>query len=211
MNLTHYISFIAAAGILAMIPGPGVLFVLAQTSKGGKSAGFSGSLGTAIGGMLHVLAGAVGFSALMYSSAIGFGTIKTLGALYLFFLGWKTLREKRDISLESLERIRFESESLRQGVITEALNPKTALFFLALIPQFIDPTSTVALQFLLLGTTSVILNTSVDLLVVLSSDLLILQLRRSKFTAESFKYASSAGYLGLGLLALRTSRGGPGI
>jgi threonine/homoserine/homoserine lactone efflux protein len=206
MNLHQYLTFVAAAGLLAIIPGPGILFVLAQTSKGGKSAGFSGSFGTAIGGMFHVFAGAVGISAIVYSSAIAFEIVKTLGALYLFFLGWKALREKRTISADSLAEIKFESESLKQGIITEALNPKTALFFLALIPQFIAPAGNVAFQFFLLGTTSVILNTTVDLLVVLSSDFLIAQLRRSKFAADSFKYVSSTGYFGLGLLALRTSR-----
>lgn len=206
MNLTLYFSFVAAAALLAIIPGPGILFVLAQTSKGGKSAGISASLGTGIGGMFHVLAGAIGFSAIVYSSAIAFEVVKILGALYLFFLGWKALREKQTISAASLATIKFEAESLKQGIVTEALNPKTALFFLALIPQFIDPAGNVAFQFFLLGTTSVILNTSVDLLVVFSSDFLITQLRRSKFAANSFKYVSSAGYFGLGLLALRTSR-----
>lgn len=206
MTFTLYFSFVAAGALLAIIPGPGILFVLAQTSKGGKNAGYSGALGTAIGGMFHVLAGAIGLSALVYSSSVAFAAVKTLGALYLFFLGWKALREKQDISVEALERIRFESESLKQGMITEALNPKTALFFLALIPQFINPLGNVKAQFFLLGTTSVILNTSVDFLVVLSSDFLISQLRRSQTAAKSFKYFSSAGYFGLGLLALRTSR-----
>ena len=206
MSLTNYFSFVTAATFLAIIPGPGILFVLAQTSKGGKSAGLSGSLGTGIGGMFHVLAGAVGISAIVYSSSVAFDFVKTLGALYLFFLGWKALNEKRTISAESLEQIKFENESLKQGIITEALNPKTALFFLALVPQFINPTGHVASQFLLLGTTSVILNTSVDLLVVFFSDYLITHLRRSKFAARSFKYISSLGYFGLGLLALRASR-----
>jgi threonine/homoserine/homoserine lactone efflux protein len=206
MELSQYFLFIAAAGLLAVIPGPGILFVLAQTSKGGKNAGISASLGTGIGGMFHVFAGAVGISTIVYSSAVAFEVVKILGAMYLFFLGWKALREKQTISAESLAKIKLESESLKQGVITEALNPKTALFFLALIPQFINPTGSVAFQFFVLGTTSVILNTTVDLLVVFSSDFLIAQLRRSKFAANSFKYVSSAGYIGLGLLALRTVR-----
>lgn len=206
MNLTLYLSFVAAAGLLAIIPGPGILFVLAQTSKGGKSAGMSASLGTAIGGMFHVFAGAVGLSTLVYSSSMAFAVVKTLGAFYLFFLGLKALREKKTISIESLSGIQFQSESLKQGIITEFLNPKTALFFLALIPQFIDPAHSVAIQFFVLGTTSVVLNTSVDIAVVLSSNFLIAQLRRSETAARSFKYISSAGYFGLGLVALRTSR-----
>lgn len=206
MNTTLYVSFVAAAGLLAIVPGPGVLFVLAQTTKGGKATGLSASLGTAIGGLFHVMAGAVGLSALVYSSSIAFEVVKVLGAFYLFFLGLKSLREKKSLSIESLACIDSQRESLKQGIITEFLNPKTALFFLALIPQFIDPSGHVAVQFAVLGTTSVLLNTSVDIGVVLASDLLISQLRRSERTARSFKYISSAGYFGLGLVALRTSR-----
>ena len=206
MNFANYFSFVTAAVILALIPGPGILFVLAQTSKGGRSAGVSAAAGTAIGGMIHVLAAAVGLSALIYSSAVAFSIVKTLGALYLFFLGYKALKEKRDFSLATLSAIKFENESLKQGIMTEALNPKTALFFLALIPQFVQPNSNVAYQFVLLGTTSVFLNTSVDLLVVFSANILISYLRRSNFASNSFKYASAAGYVALGALALRTSK-----
>lgn len=206
MNLALYLSFVAAAGLLAIIPGPGVLFVLAQTTKGGRDAGLSASYGTAIGGMFHVFTGAVGLSALVYSSSIAFDIVKTLGAFYLFFLGLKSLREKRTISVESLSGMQFHTESLKQGIITEFLNPKTALFFLALIPQFINPAGNIAIQFFILGTTSVVLNTSVDIGVVFTSDFLIAQLRRSETAAKSFKYLSSAGYFGLGLIALRTSR-----
>jgi threonine/homoserine/homoserine lactone efflux protein len=206
MTFKLFLSFVAAAGVLAIIPGPGVLFVLAQTSKGGKSAGLNASIGTAIGGMFHVLAGAVGLSALVYSSSIAFEVVKTLGAFYLFYLGLKSLREKKTISMESLSGIQFQGESLKQGIITEFLNPKTALFFLALIPQFINPNANVAFQFFVLGTTSVLLNTSVDFSVVFASDFFVSQLRKSERVAKSFKYISSAGYFGLGLVALRTSR-----
>lgn len=197
--------------MLAIIPGPGVLFVLAQTSKGGKSAGFSASLGTALGGMVHVVAGAAGVSAIVYSSSLAFEVVKTLGALYLFFLSWKTFSEKQIITAESLEKVQFQSESLRQGAITEALNPKTALFFLALIPQFIGAKSLVAFHFLILGTTTVVLNTAVDLLVVQFSGFLIQQLRTSKVAGKSFKYLSASGYFGLGILALRTARESNGV
>lgn len=206
MNMMLYVSFVAAAGFLAIIPGPGILFVLAQTSKGGRYAGMSASLGTAIGGMFHVIAGSVGLSALVYSSSMAFEIVKTLGALYLFYLGIKVLKEKKTISIESLSGIQFQRESLKQGMTVEFLNPKTALFFLALIPQFIDPSHGTAGQFLMLGATAVILNTSVDLAVVFSSNFLIAQLRRSEKAEKYFQYLSGAGYFGLGLVALRTSR-----
>lgn len=206
MALSLYYSFLAAAAVLAIIPGPGILFVLAQTSKGGRSAGVSASVGTAIGGLFHVLAGAVGISAIVYSSAVAFNTVKILGAFYLFYLGWRALRENRSMSASVLKDIQLESESLKQGIITEALNPKTALFFLALIPQFIDPNSNVALQFVILGTSSVLLNTLMDLVVVLGSNYFISLLRRSNIASKSFRYISAVGYFGLGLMALRSGR-----
>jgi len=204
--MTLYVSFVAAAGFLAIIPGPGILFVLAQTSKGGRSAGVSASLGTAVGGIFHVIAGTIGLSALVYSSSMAFEVVKTLGALYLFYLGIQALKEKKAISIGSLSGVRFQRDSLKQGLIVEFLNPKTALFFLALIPQFIDPSHGLAGQFLMLGMTAVILNTSVDIAVVFSSNFLIAQLRRSERVVKYFQYLSGAGYFGLGVVALCTSR-----
>lgn len=206
ISFESLLTFTAAASVLAIIPGPGILFVLAQTAKGGRNAGLNSALGTAIGGLFHVLAGAVGLSALVYSSATVFETVKTLGAIYLFFLSIKVLRETTDFSFEAVETIKFEAESIRQGVLTEALNPKTALFFLALIPQFIPREGSLVLHFLLLGSISVALNTLVDLAVVIFAHRLLLRLRRSPVAGRSFRYLSASCYLGLGFLALRANR-----
>lgn len=206
LNLSLIGLYLAAALVLAITPGPGILFVMAQTAKGGKSAGVSASFGTAIGGFFHVIMGALGVSALVYSSARTFELVKLAGALYLFFLGFKALREKTVFSAESIERIKYDPSSLRQGIVTEALNPKTALFFLAFIPQFVDPSTSVAGQFILLGSLSVILNTSADLVAVAITHTVLRHLRRSARGIRAFRYFSASAYFGLGALALSAKR-----
>lgn len=198
--------YLATALVLALTPGPGILFVLAQTVKGGRRNGVSASFGTAIGGMGHVVLGAVGVSALVYASAQVFDVVKTLGAIYLFWLGFKTLKEKTEFNLEEVDRIQLDTRSFSQGIITEGLNPKTALFFLALIPQFIDVTKSIPVQFVLLGTISVALNTTADLLVVFLTARLIRFLKKSKRSIGFFKGISASAYFALAYLALQTKR-----
>lgn len=206
VNLSLLSLYLVAALMLAITPGPGILFVMAQTAKGGKSAGVSASFGTAIGGFVHVLMGALGVSALVYSSAQAFELVKIAGALYLFFLGLKALRDKTVFSAEAIDRIQYDPSSLRQGILTEALNPKTALFFLAFIPQFIDPAAAVAPQFVLLGAISVVLNTSADLCAVALTDAVLRRLRRSARGLRAFRFFSASAYFGLGALALSAKR-----
>lgn len=164
---TQFSIFLTAAFILAITPGPGILYVLARTIKGGRSEGVASSLGTAVGGLGHVVAAALGLSAILATSAVAFGVIKYIGAAYLIYLGVRTLLAAEaahgsgEPLIKSSGRVAFY-----QGVMTELLNPKTAIFFLAFIPQFINPAATVIWQFILLGTISVCLNTSADFIVV---------------------------------------------
>src|SRR5262245_19409915 len=123
--------FLLAASIIALSPGPGILYVAARTLAGGRDEGLASSFGTALGGLVHVLAGAVGVSALVMASAEAFTLLKWLGALYLVWLGLKTLREAR-IDLPLVGTRVGSKRALREGIIVEALNPKTAAFFLAL-------------------------------------------------------------------------------
>ncbi len=137
----------------------------ARTLAGGRGEGLASTLGTAVGGLFHVLAGAVGVSALVMASAEAFMLLKWAGALYLIWLGLKTLRESRLPSPPRAASI-GAARALRDGIMVEALNPKTAAFFLAFLPQFVDPTGVVWLQFVVLGLISVTLNTAVDIAVV---------------------------------------------
>ena len=157
--------FLAAAAVIALSPGPGILYVAARTLAGGRSEGLASSLGTAIGGLVHVLAGAAGVSALVMASAEAFTLLKWAGALYLVWLGIKAVREAR-LALPPPPTPAGTARAFREGIVVEALNPKTAAFFLAFLPQFVDPTGTVWLQFVVLGLISVALNTLVDVVVV---------------------------------------------
>lgn len=156
--------FLAAALIVAITPGPGIFYIVARTLAGGREEGLASSVGLGLGGLVHVLAGAVGLSALVMASADAFTLLKILGGLYLVWLGIKTWREARIIEPSDVHTT-GAPRAFREGIVVEALNPKTAAFFLAFIPQFIDPSANIAAQFIVLGLISVALNTSVDLIV----------------------------------------------
>ena len=165
MVLAGFALFLLAATAIAVSPGPGIFYVAARTLAGGRGEGLASSVGTGVGGLVHVAAGAVGVSALVLASAEAFMVLKIAGALYLAWLGIKTFRESRivpDVRVEAAGSRR----AFREGIVVEALNPKTAAFFLAFLPQFVDPAAgAVWLQFLVLGLISVTLNTGADLVV----------------------------------------------
>ncbi|HLM38191.1 MAG TPA: LysE family translocator [Microvirga sp.] len=164
-ELTSFLLFAAAALVIAITPGPGIFYVAARTLAGGYAEGVASSFGTGLGGCVHIVAGALGVSALVMASAEAFTLLKLAGAVYLVWLGFKTIREAKadapsDVPATGAWR------AFREGVLVEALNPKTAAFFLAFIPQFVSPSEgSVALQFALLGVVSVGLNTLVDVVV----------------------------------------------
>ena len=173
-DLDQLILFVAAAFLLAVTPGPGIFYVAARTLAGGRSEGLASSFGTGLGGLVHVLAGSIGVSAIVLASAELFTVLKLLGAAYLVWIGFRTLQAARrdaDAGLNGGTGAAVGTRrAFREGVLAEALNPKTAAFFLAFIPQFVDPaTGSVALQFVVLGTVSVALNTLVDVVVALAA------------------------------------------
>jgi threonine/homoserine/homoserine lactone efflux protein len=170
--------FFTAALILAITPGPGIFYVLTRSIKGGRREGYTSALGTAVGGLFHVVAAALGVSALLATSALAFTVVKYAGAVYLVYLGIRTLLSKEEsFDIEAGDAPKT-NRAFYQGVLTEMLNPKTALFFLAFIPQFINPNGPVVLEFILLGCISVILNTSVDVIVATLAGPIGQQLRR---------------------------------
>ncbi len=167
MDLATLALFFAAALAIAISPGPGIFYVAARTLAGGRSEGLASSFGTGLGGLVHVAAGAVGVSALVMASAEAFTILKLAGALYLVWIGLKTIREARQ-TFEAKAVTTGAARAFREGIVVEALNPKTAAFFLAFLPQFVDPAAgPVWLQFLVLGLISVALNTAVDVVVAL--------------------------------------------
>src|SRR5258708_9675218 len=165
MDFHHFLVFLGAAGVVAIAAGAGIFYVLARTRAGGRREGINSALGTFFGGLFHVFAAALGVSAILAASAVAFRTVKYAGAAYLVWLGIRMIRT-RNAEMRS-ETAAPAQGSFRQGILTEALNPKTALFFLSFIPQFIAAgRGHVFLQFIALGAISVFLNTIADLVVV---------------------------------------------
>lgn len=198
-DLTNWGLFLTAALVLAITPGPGIFYVLTRSIRGGRREGIHSSLGTAVGGLVHVLAAALGISAILASSAIAFLIIKYTGAAYLIYLGLSTLGQPDQEP--TLDQARPESvqNAFYQGVTTEVLNPKTALFFLAFIPQFVNPTGNIALQFLVLGSISVSFNTLTDLIVAALAGPIGQQLMSSAKLRRRQRQASGGMLIGLGL------------
>ena len=161
-----FVLFLSAAFLLSISPGPGIFYVLARTLKGGRREGLTSSLGTAAGGLVHVIAAAFGLSAILMTSAAAFAVVKYAGAAYLVYLGVVALLAARHAETPADATTAPAPSAFWQGVVTEALNPKTALFFLAFLPQFINPSGPVVLQFIVLGLISVTLNTAADIVVV---------------------------------------------
>ncbi|SFK82577.1 LysE family translocator [Falsiroseomonas stagni] len=191
--------FLAAALLLAVTPGPGLFYVAARTLAGGRAEGIASSLGTGIGGMAHVLAGSLGVSALVLASAELFTALKLVGALYLVWLGWRAIRTARAEALPGTPPI-GPRRALREGVVVEALNPKTAAFFLAFIPQFVDPAAGHAgVQFVVLGTVSVLLNTLADVAVALAAGRLRDGAAARPTLVRRLREASGAAMIALGL------------
>jgi RhtB (resistance to homoserine/threonine) family protein len=149
--------FLAAGVLLNLTPGPDTVYILGRSIAQGRQAGIASAFGICVGSIFHTCAAALGLSAILATSAVAFGMIKMLGGAYLIFLGIKMLVDRRrELSLPASFRRRSTVAAFRQGILTNVLNPKVALFFLAFLPQFIDPTSNAkVIAFLLLGFTFV--------------------------------------------------------
>jgi threonine/homoserine/homoserine lactone efflux protein len=201
---THLYLFLMAAVLLAVIPGPGLLYVAARTLAGGRQEGLLSIAGTAAGGLVHVAAGALGVSALLIASAQAFSILKLVGAIYLVWLGVKTIRAAGD---QLREPPATRGSAFRDGVAVEAFNPKTAVFFLAFIPQFIDPSHSVMLQFALLGSVSVALNSLADIVVAFAASRARDTYRLRPRLMRWFGRISGSVMCGLGASLLLTRRG----
>ena len=201
-DTTKIVLFFTATLLLAIAPGPGMLYVLARSLAGGKREGVLSALGTFVGGMVHVFAAALGVSIILAKSAMAFATVKYVGAAYLCFLGIKMILEARRPEAATDEPAAQQKNArnpLWQGVATEVLNPKTALFFLSFIPQFVNRANGhVFLQFVTLGTISVVMNTTADLIVIALAGPLGERIRSSAKFRRRQRTATGAIMIGLG-------------
>ncbi|MBZ5678921.1 MAG: LysE family translocator [Acidobacteriia bacterium] len=206
LDSPRFFLFLTAAVLLAIAPGPGMLYVLARSLAGGKREGVLSAFGTFLGGMVHVLAAALGISIILAKSAMAFAAVKYVGAAYLCFLGVRMILDARTDNADPLPpdepplaATKPSRNPLWQGVATEVLNPKTALFFLSFIPQFVNRASGhLFVQFVLLGTISVCLNTSGDLIVIMLAGPLGNRIRSSATFRRRQRTATGAIMIGLG-------------
>jgi threonine/homoserine/homoserine lactone efflux protein len=192
------LAFFIAAALLALTPGPGIAYVVARTVAGGRQEGLASCLGTGLGGMLHVLAAALGLSVLLAQSALAFSFMKYVGAAYLIYLGVRLLMQKPqagDASPVSAQGVR---RAFAEGILVEALNVKTALFFLAFLPQFTTPAEPLLMQLVLLGSICVALNTLVDIMAVLGAQRLLNSGFGRAAQARLMTRASGVTMIGLG-------------
>jgi len=199
--------FSAAALALIVVPGPAVLYIVAQSIDRGRLAGIVSALGVATGGLVHVTAAAVGLSSLLVSSATAFNVVKYAGAAYLIGLGlWTLLRRREEESVE-MPKERKLSRRYWQGVVVNVLNPKTALFFFAFLPQFIDPEKgSAALQIGILGLVFVALAVASDSIWALAAGTASERLRGNRRFLAVQRYVSGSVFVGLGALTAVAKR-----
>jgi len=194
--------FLLAALALLLFPGPAVLYITTRSVAHGRRAGLAAVLGIELGSLTHAVAAALGLSALLMTSALAFSVVKYLGATYLIYLGVRTLLAREGPHrASSLVSKRF-SHLFAQGFFVSLLNPKTALFFYAFLPQFVDPSSgAVVEQILVLGVLFVLLASCTDSLYALAGSVVGQWLSRNTRFQQIQRYVTGSVYLGLGLTA----------
>lgn len=192
--------FFVAAMVLLITPGPAVLFIITRSVDQGRTAGIVSALGLGIGTLFHVGAAALGLSALLVSSALAFSVVKYLGAAYLIYLGIrKLLAREKPQAHEVMERRKL-SRLFGQGVVVNLLNPKTALFFLAFLPQFVDVSKgAVTTQILTLGLIFTVLGIFSDGLYALLAGTIGEWLKGSARFLRAERYFAGTVYIGLGV------------
>ena len=194
--------FVGAALVLLVIPGPAVFYITSRSIGQGRAAGLISALGIQVGTLVHVAAAALGLSALLVSSAAAFAAVKYLGAAYLIYLGVQKLRRPESLELSGEpDRIKL-SRIFAQGVIVNVLNPKTALFFFAFLPQFVDPSrGNVPAQILSLGILFSFLGVTSDCLWALFAGTVGHLLRHNARWMRTQRYVSGGMLISLGLAA----------
>ena len=199
----HVELFVGAALALLLIPGPAVLYLVGRSIEYGRTAGFVSILGIHTATLVHVAAAAWGLSAILASSALAFALVTYAGAAYLIWLGvMKVLGPADPIAVAAPGNPRSHADLFREGFVVNLLNPKTALFFLAFLPQFVDPESgQAAAQFVVLGVIYTLLGLATDGAYALAAGAAGTWLRRSRAYLGFERYVSGGLLIGLGLSA----------
>jgi len=201
LPLTNLSLFVSAAIVLIVTPGPVVLYIITRSIHQGRKAGLVSVLGSELGNLCHVLAAALGLSAILLSSALAFDIIKYLGAAYLVYLGIRKLRSSDDPAQQTVKH-EPPHRIFLQSLTVAVLNPKTALFFLAFLPQFVDTSKgNVTLQILFLGLILVGMAAISDSVYAISAGTAGRWLQNSRRYLRFQRYLSGSAYIGLGITA----------
>jgi threonine/homoserine/homoserine lactone efflux protein len=193
--------FVAAALALLLVPGPAVLYVVARSIQQGRRAGLASVVGIHVGTLVHIAAATVGLSALIVSSAVAFTAVKIAGAVYLVGLGLWTLFSRSAETEVALGGERSLRRAFAQGIVVNVLNPKTAIFFLAFLPQFVDTDAAhPAVQIAFLGVLFALLGLVTDSLWALAAGTARGVLQRSRRVVTAQRYVAGSVYIGLGVL-----------
>jgi threonine/homoserine/homoserine lactone efflux protein len=198
--------FSLATLILVAMPGPGVLYLVGRTLDQGRRAGVASMLGIESGELVHVVAAAVGLSALLATSATALDVVRYAGAAYLIVLGIRRWRAGAEPEAPVEPQRASARRIFAQGLVVQVLNPKVAIFFLAYLPQFLDPSAPVAPQVLLLGGVYLAIAMASDGVYVVLASLAARRLRHSTAAQRGMARASAATYVGLGLFAALSGR-----
>lgn len=206
-GIHDFVLFVTTGILLNLTPGPDTVYILGRSIAHGRRAGIASALGISVGSLFHTCAAALGLSAFLATSAWAFTAVKLAGAAYLIFLGVRALLERnRDLAIPAHFKRNDAAAAFRQGILTNILNPKVALFFLAFLPQFIDsatPSKTIA--FLILGLTFVTTGTIWCLILAWFSSAFSVRLRESPTVATLLNRIVGSLFIFLGL-RLATSR-----
>jgi threonine/homoserine/homoserine lactone efflux protein len=203
---SHLALFVTTTIVLLLIPGPAVLYIVAQSVEHGRRAGLTAVGGIHTGSLVHVAAATVGLSALLVSSAVAFSAVKFVGAVYLIFLGIQRLMGRDNGDGESAANERNLGRIFRQGIVVNVLNPKTALFFFAFLPQFIDPSRSAAPQIAVLGLLWILIGLCSDGLYAVLSGTVGAAVRRRPGFARVQRVVTGLVLIGLGIAAALTGR-----
>jgi threonine/homoserine/homoserine lactone efflux protein len=208
-NATSIGVFAVAAMVLLLTPGPAVLYIVSRSVEQGRIAGLASVCGITTGTLVHVLAAALGLSALLASSALAFAVVKYAGAGYLIYIGVRQILSRTDTVATQLERPRRSLGQLyRDGFVVNLLNPKTALFFLAFLPQFIDPSrGAVAFQIAFLGLLFTLMGLMSDGLYALVAGTVGRWVKRKGHSFRWGRYVTGGVFIGLGVTAAFAGNG----
>lgn len=201
MDLQNYWVFVGASIVLCIVPGPDMMYLLGRSIAQGKKAGIAAAIGINLGGYFHLLAAILGISAIIATSSVAFTILKWCGAIYLLYLGIQAIASSKKfiVNTQSINtKISFK-KIFWQGFLSDALNPKVAIFFISLLPQFIQPEAGNTLsQLLILGVTVNVIGLAINMIIVLCAQAVTARLRQSNRSQIILNRAMGTLFIGLG-------------